>query len=122
MTKLDPIDLREAAIAVAVANTPICLARRLRENPALKRAYDRHGSEKIFSALRELTQMELADIEQATEAYFYLVALSLDNDTSWLRKAKAFAPHDMKWFETIIEYLLVSSKSTVIKSVQAPPR
>jgi hypothetical protein len=102
MTKLAPIDLREAAIAVAVANTPIFLARRLRENPALKRAYDLHGSAKIFAALRELTQEELADIEQATEAYFYLVALSLDNDTSWLRKAKAFLPQDLKWFETII--------------------
>jgi hypothetical protein len=46
LTAFDPIDLGEAAISVAVANTPIFLARRLQENLAVRRAHELHGPEK----------------------------------------------------------------------------
>jgi hypothetical protein len=117
MTTLDPIDLREAEKSVAVANTPIFLARRLRENPALQRALKLHGAEKIFGALGIISVRKPSDLKQATEVYFYLVALSLDNDASWLHRARALPSPYIKWFGEIADYLISTTKPTFIASV-----
>jgi hypothetical protein len=95
MTALTPIDLGEAEVTVAVANTPIFLARRLRENPAVRRALSTHGAERIFVALQAVSLNKPATLAGVTEVYFYLIALSLDDDGTWLRRALALpAPHD----------------------------
>jgi hypothetical protein len=117
MTALTPITLDEAQAAVAIANTPIFLARRLRENPALRRAHTMHGAEKIFAALHTVSPIKPADLAAATEVYFYLVALSLDDDKSWLRRASTLpAPH-IKWFSEVAEYLADTAKATVAKTL-----
>jgi hypothetical protein len=117
MTTLDPIDLREAEKSVAVANTPIFLARRLRENPALKRALDMHGAGKVFGALEIISARKPNDLKQASEVYFYLVALSLDSDASWLHRARALPSPHIKWFEEIADYLISTTKPTFVASV-----
>lgn len=120
MTALDPIDLRDAMMSVAVANTPIFLARRLHENPALQRAHLLHGSTKIFTALESISKREPEDLNQATEVYFYLVALSLDTDLSRLRRAQSLIVPHIKWFKEIADYLTSTAKATAITSLQAP--
>jgi hypothetical protein len=70
------IDLHEAEVSVAVANTPIFLARRLRENSAVRRAHDLYGPDKLFVALQSLAARKPDNLSQAAEVYFYLVALS----------------------------------------------
>jgi hypothetical protein len=117
MTVLDPIDLREAEKFVAVANTPIFLARRLRESFALQQALKLHGAEKIFGALKNISTRKPADLKQAAEVYFYLVALSLDSDASWLYRARALPSHHIKWFESIADYLISIAKPTILASV-----
>jgi hypothetical protein len=127
MTVLEPVDLRDAELAVAIANTPLFLARRLYENPAVKRALDVHGAEKIFNALRSIIERKPQTLNQATEAYFYLAALSFSEDLSWLRKASKFNAHYIKWFKGISEYLISTARPTVTlslqsHSLQAPPK
>jgi hypothetical protein len=117
MTALTPITLNEAQAAVAVANTPLFLVRRLRENPALRRAHVMHGAEKIFAALQTVLPNKPSDLTAATEAYFYLVALSLDDDKSWLRRALALSAPHIKWFSDIAEYLVETAKPTVAKTL-----
>jgi hypothetical protein len=122
MTALDPIDLHDAELAVAVANTPIFLARRLQENPAVQRAHVLHGADKIFGALEAVSARKPRDLSEATEVYFYIVALSFDDQKSWLRRARTLpAPH-IKWFSDIADYLIDTSNSTVVTTVQAPTR
>ena len=75
------------AFSVAVANTPIFLARRLLENAAVRQAHQLHGAEKIFAALQKISARKPSDLNEAAEAYFYLVALSLDDNKLWLRRA-----------------------------------
>jgi hypothetical protein len=120
MTAIPSIDLRDAVTTVAVANTPVFLARRLRENSSLKLAYTTHGSAKIFAALEGISKKNLTDIEDVTEVYFYIVALSLDSDLSWLNRLKGFTFPYVKWTREIIEYLLSIVKSTTIKEMTAP--
>jgi hypothetical protein len=120
MTTLEPIDLREAETAVVVANTPIFLARRLRENPALQRALELHGPEKIFGALEKISGCKPTDLKQATEAYFYLVTLSLQNNALWLHRARALPCPHVKWFKDIADYLISIAKATTTASVGNP--
>jgi hypothetical protein len=64
-----------------------------------------------------------ANLTEVTEVYFYLVALLLDDDKTWLRRALALpAPH-FRWFGEIAEYLVDTAKATVAKTLnlQASP-
>jgi hypothetical protein len=114
------IDLREAGLSVAVANTPIFLARRLLENAAVRQAHQLHGAEKIFAALQKISARKPSDLNEAAEAYFYLVALSLDDNKLWLRRAGALSAPHVKWFADVADYLLGTARATVISSVHAP--
>jgi hypothetical protein len=122
MTCLDPIDLRDAEVAVAVANTPIFLARRLLEDDATRRAHKLHGAERIFGALKSICARKPKDLKEATEVYFYLISLSFDEDRTWLRKAEALAAPHIKWFQEIAEYLSLTMTPTILGTVQAPQR
>jgi hypothetical protein len=119
MTVLDQVDLRDAQTSVAIANTPIFLARRLHENPATLRAHANHGPMNIFGALESIANRKPEGLRHVTEVYFYLVALSFDNDLSWVRKAAALSAPHVKWFSEVAEYLVVTAKSTVTMSLHA---
>jgi len=115
MTALEPITLHEAEMAVAVANTPIFLARRLLENAAVSRALTLHGPERIYAALQSVAAQPPANLSAVTEVYFYLVALSLAPDKSWLRRSAGMEVPHVKWFVDIAEYLSDTAKVTVRK-------
>ena len=120
-TTLLPVSLREAEMSLAVANTPMFLVLRLREDPAVRRALELHGAKRIFSALETATRRKATDLSEATEPYFYLVALSLDPDLSWLQRASSLPASDIKWFKEISEYLNTTSRATVRVSLDANP-
>lgn len=119
MTILDPLNMSDAETSVAVANTPIFLARRLRENPALQRAHALFGADKLLRALETIADREPRSITDATEVYFYLVSLSFDNDLKYLRRASELPVKHVKWFSEVAQYLLKSVRPISVTSVQA---
>jgi hypothetical protein len=120
MTVLEPITMAEAETAVAVANTPIFLARRLRENQAVRRALQLHGPAKIFAALESIAPRKPYSLTDATKVYFYLVALSFDMDLLWLQRARKLAVPHIKWFSEVGDFLASGTVSTTKSSITAP--
>ena len=118
MTALAHIMLDDAERFVAVANTPIFLARRLREDPAAKRAHEFHGAQAIYSALEGIVARQPATLADAAEVYLYLVALSFDNDLSWLRRTCSLPSPHIKWYQAVGDYLLAVATSTLTMSAQ----
>jgi hypothetical protein len=125
MTVLPHIMLDAAEGFVAVANTPIFLARRLREDSAVKTAHQIHGANAIFAALESISKKKPATLADVAEAYLYLVALSFDNELSWLRRARAISNPYIKWYGSVADYLLTLVTPTITTNMQLsanPPR
>ena len=122
MTVLEPLDMRDAEKTVALANTPIFLARRLRENPAVRRALTLHGAQNIFQALEEICGRTPETLADATEVYFYLVALSYDVDLSFLRRANTLIAPNIKWYKDVAIYLVSKIAPVISLSVTVPAR
>jgi len=94
----------------------------LRESLTAQSFYSTHGAANIFAALSSLANIKPNTLERLTEIYIYIVALSLDNDNSWLRKARAIAFPGVKWVVEIIDYLLSKGRPTLVQHAKIPPR
>jgi hypothetical protein len=122
MTVLNPVTLDEAEMAVAVANTPFFIARRLREDPATRRAYELHGPDKLLQALETVAPRDSRSLAEVTEIYFYLVALSFEPNLKYLQKATNLAARNVKWFTSVAESLLESARANSSISVSLGPQ
>lgn len=120
MTILSPIDLRDAATIVAVANTPIFLAKRMRELPAAQRARELFTPEQLFGALEQLVLRKPTSHDQVVEPFFYLSVLALHNQGVLLRKASELSAPNLRWFAEVAAYYYAAARPTSLVSVGVP--
>lgn len=93
---IEQVDLSEASASYAVANTPLFLIRKIREDSSAVYIANNFSGDQILSALRMALEHEPTDICDYVRPYVYLVALSMKDTDSYLRCA-ADLPMARKW-------------------------
>ncbi len=117
---IEQVDLSHAASTYAVANTPLFLVRKLREDPAVSEIAKLFSGDQILAALQLTVQDKPTDLFDYVRPYVYLVALSMKETDTYLRKAMEL-PNTRKWdwFNYVALALLQTYTPTTSMAVRA---
>ena len=122
--KLLTVDLSQAERDYLISNTPLFLLRKLRDNSVVKNMAQGASSTSLLSALRSSLKHEPRSLATAVRPYAYLVALSMQQQPAfWKRAAALNAPHH-QWFKFMAEVLSetgTTGTSRVTLSLAPPP-
>jgi hypothetical protein len=113
-----PPDLRSAAGSFAVSNTPLFLASRLRNDPAVAQIA-KWPSNDIMKALRGALRVRPTTIERSVAPYVYIVALSVKEDIHALRAASSFNGQNAMWYSDICNFLVHTARPTTYVAAAA---
>lgn len=119
------IDFKSAADAYAVANTPLFLLRKLREDSAVAELASRFSGECILTALAESLKEKPKTLEEYVQPYAYLTALSMVPDRSFLDRAVSLdGSGSWEWFRYLHRVLAESDLPTsfAVVRVKSPQR
>jgi hypothetical protein len=124
MKNMVEADLGQAVQAFALANTPLYLLRKLREDPALQEIGRQFSGEQILVALEEALKQEPKSLLDFAKPYAYLVALSFKADGKPLSEA-AKLPNTNKWewfayIQAVLTQTLVPTATFHIESKPTP--
>jgi hypothetical protein len=120
MSPTREVDLTQATPALAVANTPLFLLRKLRDDPAVQELGRRASNEELLDALRGSIQCEPTDLESAVRPYVYLVALFVKPGPTFPSEIGGIeAPH-LTWFRYLRDYLLKTGSPVQIERIVVP--
>jgi hypothetical protein len=110
-------DLSRAQSAFMVANSPLFLLRKLREDPTVAEIAKKTRTTTILSQLRQSLSRESRTLRTAVAPYVYLVALSMQPDIKYLVHAsKLSAPHHT-WFSFLSDVLLKTYQPTSVTRI-----
>lgn len=123
MKTLDEAHLARAASDYAVANTPLFLIRKLREDPVVHEISNSFRDEEILAAFRQAVEVEPQTAEDYVRPYVFLVALALKPRDICLRAA-AQVPHMEKWdwLEYVQRVLVASYVPTISETLRVQQR
>ena len=105
MKALNEINLSGAALALAVANTPPFLMRKLQSDPSVRLISETFSDEQILDGLRALAGIDPGEPLNAVRPYAYLTALWMKPRPDALRVAAGFSMARWRWYEVIASYL-----------------
>lgn len=112
--------LARATKHLAVANTPFFLLRKLREEEST-RLFGSHPAEDTLSLLSRALALEPETIEDAVAPYFYLVALSFNQNKRALLAACDLKALHHRWYPDLCAVLRNSAMSTTRVTLTTPP-
>jgi hypothetical protein len=113
-------DLRNAEAALAVANTPLFLIRKLSDDPNVRAISHSLSGEQILDTLRASVEGRPQTLFQAVVPFVCLVALSLLEDDSYLQASKGIQPsYEDDWFAYAREVLVQTFKPTSRRLISA---
>jgi hypothetical protein len=122
MKSLHQVDLTEAAHAYAVANTPLYLTRKLREDRAAYEISRSLSGDEILTALDNALRVKPVDATGYVRPFVYLVALWFKPEDKYLKmspRAPGASPRD--WYNYVRGVLLETYSPTIDQSVRIPP-
>ena len=122
MRTLSQIKLPQAESIFAVANTPNFLLRKLRADPAVQEIGRTFSGDDIMRELKAVISVKPTKLHDAARPYAYLVALSYNEDISYLKKATRITAKRFDWFQHIARVLVESHKPTLVKSFDVLPQ
>jgi hypothetical protein len=121
MKKLQEIDLKQACSVFAVANTPLFLLRKLRQDASVLEISRSFSGEEILGHLRDLISREPETMLDHTLPYVCLVALALKDDDRDLKRAMTIpAPTKWNWFDYIRKVLVETYTPTTHTTLWVP--
>jgi hypothetical protein len=113
MKKLGDIDLRHACRAYAIANTPLFLLRKLRDDESIREISRAISGEEILNHIKKVLECEPKDLYEQVIPYALLVALSQKSDDKYLRMSLDIrAAPTWRWFDYIRGVLIETYSST----------
>lgn len=112
-------DLSQAETALAVANTPEFLERKLRSDPAVKDLLLRYGGEELRRKLSAVLRRKPKNLSEAVQPYAFLVAMSFDADKRPLLSAMQLKSKYHDWYGDFVRILKRNVASNSFVSV--PP-
>jgi hypothetical protein len=120
MKQLHEIDFTAASLALAVANTPSFLIRKLKSDPGVKFIADSYSDEQILNELRATPNADPAEPLNAVRPYAYLTALWMKPRPDALRIAAELETSRWRWYSVIASFLLDTYSPISSQTVQAP--
>lgn len=120
MKQLNEIDLTAASFALAVANTPPFLIRKLKSDPAVKLINDSFSDDQILNELRALANADPAEPLNAVRPYAYLTALWMKPRPDALRVAAELNMNRWRWYSVIASFLLDTYSPISSQTFQTP--
>ena len=118
--ELSQANLCRAASDFSVANSPLFLLRKLRDDPVVMEIGRRASANALLTALRRATKHRPKKIVNAVRPYAYLVAIAQKRDPKLLHDARQIAAPHHPWFEYLATVLLNGPTSTTILEVPPP--
>jgi hypothetical protein len=112
-------DLTEASHIYAIANTPLFLVRKLKEDPIPRKISEQCSAEQILGVLRTAAGVLPATIIDAVRPYAFLVALWLMPEPDGLERAAEFDAPNFNWYGYILAELLRTFSPVQMQDVQA---
>lgn len=121
--KMQDIDIREAVQVYALANTPLYLIRKLKEDANIQSLSRQFSGEELLTALEGSLRKNPQTLEDYVRPYSYLVALALLPKDTYLRDA-AKLPNAAKWewYPYVQSVLMETFTPTQRLTIQAKPR
>lgn len=99
-----------------VANSPLFLLRKLRENPVVQDMAQRALGDTLLSQLKSTLSRKPKKISNAVKPYAYLVALSLQADPKRIEMATKFNSPYHAWYDYLARLIFNSTPSTTTSS------
>jgi hypothetical protein len=120
MSEIPDIDTFLAEKTYAVANTPLFLLRKLREDPAVLQIARAAPIDAIFDALKSSLEEEPRNLRETVLPYFCLIALAIAGNRNKLEEATRLRSTHAEWYSYIANVLLETHQSTVSRTLEAP--
>ena len=117
MKPLDTINFAEAYASYAVANTPLFLVRKLRDDDAVREVSRQLTSDEILQALKLSIEHRPLDIDSTIRPYVLLVALYMKPTIDGLVEAKELSAPHWRWFAQIRDHLLATYYEVDVQKV-----
>jgi hypothetical protein len=115
-------DLSRAQSAFLVANSPLFLLRKLRDDPAVVMIAKYAVPTAILKQLRQSLSRPPRALHTAVAPYVYLVALSMQPDIRYLHEASELSAPHHAWFRYLSGVLLQTYKPTTVQMVTLPSK
>ena len=116
-------NLTDASLALAVANTPLFLLRKLRADPCVSEIASSFDGDSIVQEIHRLACSDVRDATDYVRPYVYLVALSFLSDIKFLRAATRIkGTNKWDWFNYINRVLLETYIPTERVKLDAPQK
>lgn len=113
MIDLEPINLNVAKASFALANVPMYIARRLREDPAIVEIAVNNSSNDLVSAFHEHISKEPSSLREQVYPFAIAVALAIKQDVKSLRYIAGLDVEKFRWLKEVIDGLIdLQSAST----------
>jgi hypothetical protein len=120
MTSFDEADLTQAAHMYAVANTPLFLLRKLRQDPVVYEIGTSFSGDQILDELHRAVETEPRNPVEYVRPYVYLVALSTLSEDRYLKGAAHLRNSERwDWFEYLRRVMLETYTPTAKQAVRA---
>lgn len=118
MTTFNEANLANAAQMYAVANTPLFLIRKLREDSAVFEIAASFDGAAIVEELKNVLQRDPQTPEDYVRPYVYIAALAQKSEDRFLRQAFSLPGHEKwDWYEYVAGALLEMYMATKIQTV-----
>lgn len=120
MISFNEANLSQAARVYAIANTPLFLIHKLREDPAVHDIARSFSGEQILLELQRATVGEPQTPADYVRPYALLAALALKSDVGYLRAAARIErAYTWEWFDYIHRVLLTTHSPTTSDTMRA---
>lgn len=106
MIDLEPINLNVAKTSFALANVPMYIARRLREDPAIVDIAVDNSSDDLVAAFMEHIENPPSSLREQVYPFALAVALAIRQDVKALRHILGAELKDFRWLREMIEGLI----------------
>ena len=117
---VNELDLRQAARAYGVANTPPFLVRKLQDDPAIRELGTTGSPEEILRALRSAASAEPTNAVEAARPYALLVALWFAPKIDNLQEAQKIAATAYRWYDYVVQLLIETFSPVQRETMQVP--
>jgi len=115
MTKLEASCVKIAASYLAVANTPLYIPARLREDSSIVQLGKSIESADLLWKLKKSLLVSPRSLASEARPYVYLVAIASQNNYPVLQQAVSLSSPNHRWYRQIADFLNAVAKPTTIQ-------
>jgi hypothetical protein len=113
-------NLKGARRSFSVANTPLFLIRKLKEDSIAEEISNKYGIDEILDVLRATTSVIPKTLDEFVSPYLLLVCLWKKTDVRGLTEAAEISAPYLSWYKCVCETLLATFSQIQVQTIQGP--